>query len=116
MFPQPLAAEAETKDSIIAHSKEFPHLIDASKNFDKICEVRNRKGFHKKPSYEDDLKKVARELLSVNVIVEVRGRNLHCRDLVSSRNPFQSCYRGFSTMIHRHKPSLPFRRLRNKRM
>ena len=41
----------QTKESIIAHSKHFPHLISYVKHYDHILEIRGRKGFHRLPSY-----------------------------------------------------------------
>ncbi|XP_052797544.1 uncharacterized protein LOC128229766 isoform X1 [Mya arenaria] len=35
----------QTKDSIVQHSKEFPHLVHAVKHFDAMCEVKKEKGF-----------------------------------------------------------------------
>ena len=55
----------QPKDSIFTHSREFPHLSNATKHFDTICEVRKRKGFHKEPSHLEDVKKVSEELLQV---------------------------------------------------
>nr|XP_022298075.1 uncharacterized protein LOC111107257 isoform X3 [Crassostrea virginica] len=106
----------QTKDSILTHSREFPHLINATKHFDKICEVRKRKGFHKEPSYLEDVKKVSAELLQIKALQQIEGRKLECKNIVSERNPFDSCYKNLATMIHRHKPILPFRRLGNKQM
>ncbi|XP_033759941.1 uncharacterized protein LOC117342076 [Pecten maximus] len=106
----------QTKESIIAHSKEFPHLIDAVKHFDSICEIRQRKGFHKLPSYKNDVKKVVNDLLEIKALDNLPGRSLRCRSLVRNRNPYKESYRKLVSMIHRHKPSLPFRRLRNKRL
>ena len=103
----------QTKESIISHSREFPILIDATKHVDAICDVHRRKGFHKKPSYVADVKKVATELLQINAFDKTIGRTVGCRSIVYGRNPFDSCYSNFNTMVHRHKPLLPFRRLRN---
>lgn len=106
----------QTKESILSHSREFPHLINASKHFDTICDVRKRKGFHKEPSYLEDVKKVTTELLHVKALQQIEGRKLECKDILSDRNPYESCYKNLAMMIHRHKPVLPFRRLGNKRM
>ena len=106
----------QTKESIIAHSREFPHLIESTRHVDEICDVHKRKGFHKKPSYVQDVKKVASELIKIDAFNETSGRTLVCREIVSSRNPFESCYTNVPTLIHRHKPILPFRRLRNKKV
>ena len=88
--------------SIIAHSREFPHLIESKKHVDQMCDVQ-------------DVKKVASELIKIDTFNETSVRTLVCREIVSSRNPFESCYTNFPTLIHRHKPILPFRRLRNKK-
>ena len=53
----------QTKESIIAHSKQYPHLINYIKHFDAMSDVRQRKGFQKLPSYKADVMKVAKELL-----------------------------------------------------
>ncbi|WAR03956.1 LOW QUALITY PROTEIN: hypothetical protein MAR_010514 [Mya arenaria] len=104
----------QTKDSIVQHSKEFPHLVHAVKHFDAI---KKRKGFHKLPSYKEDVKKVLIDLLSINGLEVRPGRTLHCRKIVQkSSNPFSDCFVGLPVMIARHKPELPFRRLRNKNM
>ncbi|XP_069109713.1 uncharacterized protein [Argopecten irradians] len=105
---------SQTKESIIAHSKEFPHLVDAVKHYDMICDVRKRKGFHKLPSYKIDVQKVANDLFDTNAFEEQPGRQLKCKSLVGDRNPYHGSYKNLSTMIYRHKPSLPFRRLKNK--
>ena len=61
--------------SIIAHSREFPHLIESKKHVDQMCVVHKRKGFHKKPSYGQDVKKH---------INETSVRTLVCREIVSA--------------------------------
>jgi hypothetical protein len=66
----------QTKESIIAHSREFPHLIESTKHVDEICDVHKRKGFHKKPSYVQDVKKVASELIKIDAFNETSGRTL----------------------------------------
>jgi hypothetical protein len=105
----------QTKESIIAHSKEFPHLIDAVKHFDIMCQVRKRKGFHKLPSYKLDVKKVAADLLDIDAFTEHPGRSLRCRSMAQARNPYTDSEKNLTTMIHRHKPVMAFRRLRNRR-
>jgi hypothetical protein len=65
-------------------------------------------GFHKKPSYVQDVKKVASQPIKIDAFNETSGRTLVCREIVSSRNPFESCYTNVPTLIHRHKPILPF--------
>lgn len=68
----------QTKESIIAHSKEFPHIINSTKHFDAICEVTGRKGFHTVPSYFKDVQKVFKELVEINAFSVVEGRKLKC--------------------------------------
>ena len=63
----------QTKDSILTHSREFLHLINATKHFDTIWEVRKRKGFHKEPSYLEDVKKVSVEFLQVKALLKVEN-------------------------------------------
>lgn len=105
----------QSKESIIQHSKEFPHLINLVKHVDGIFNVQARKGFHKLPSYKDDVQKVVADLICIDGLNEHQGRKLYCRKLVQkSSNPFSDCYKGLSEMITRHRPELPFRRLRNK--
>lgn len=104
----------QTKESIIRHSKEFPHLIEAVKHVDQICCVHTRKGFHKLPSYKADVFKVTTDLLSIDAFTEHKGRNLTCRTIVQQENPYFDSHKQLATMIHRHKPVLPFRRLRDK--
>lgn len=105
----------QTKESIIAHSKQYPHLINYIKHFDVMSDVRQRKGFHKLPSYKADVMKVAKELLDVKALDYTKKRTLICKELCTDRNPFENSYKGLATFIHRHKPMIPFSRLRNKR-
>lgn len=104
----------QTKESIIKHSKQFPHLVNYVKHFDIVSEIKARKGFHKLPNYKTDVAKVIKELLDIKCLVFHPERKLHCRDLCVDRDPFYNSEKGLSTMIHRHKPLTPFSRLRNK--
>ncbi|XP_071121775.1 uncharacterized protein [Mytilus edulis] len=104
----------QTKESIIAHSKQYPHLINYIKHFDIISEIRQRKGFHKLPQYKADVMKVAKELIEIRAFEHTPKRKFVCKDLSTERNPFINSYRGLSTMINRHKPKEPFSRLRDK--
>ena len=104
----------QTKESIIQHSKEFPHLVNVVKHFDNICEVRDRKGTHKMPSYKLDVMMVVADLLAIDAFTYHVDRKILCQKLVQVKNPFKDCYQGLPQMILRHKPVLPFRRLRNK--
>ena len=106
----------QTKDSIIKHSKEFPHLIRMAKYFDIISEIRARKGFHKVPKYKADVQKVIKELIEIRALDFVPRRTLPCRALVKSRDMYKDAERGLPSLIARHKPFLPYARLRNKRM
>ena len=92
----------QTKESIINHSKEYPHLIDAVKHVDHICSVASRKGFHKVPSYKADVAKVVRDLQSIDAFTEHFGRTLNCRDIVQHRNPYHDSHKQLATMIFRH--------------
>ena len=105
----------QTKESIIAHSKHFPHLINYVKHFDHISEVRGRKGFHKLPGYKVDVVKVAKELLEIKCLDYQPNRKLHCRDICVDKDPYLNSVKGLPTMIHRHKPFTPFSRLRNRK-
>lgn len=106
----------QTKESILAHSKEFPHLVNSVHHYDALCAVPGRKGFHKLPSYVEDVKKVVKDLVDINALTTVAGHTLKCKSLSTNKNPYDECYRGLTTMIHRHKPLEPFHRLRNKRI
>nr|XP_034298978.1 uncharacterized protein LOC109620531 isoform X1 [Crassostrea gigas] len=104
----------QTKTSILKHSKEYPHLIDAIKHIDMINEIKNRKGIHKYPSYKKDVLKTANELFEISAFSEIPGRTLTCRAIVCPKNPFMDAYKKLPTKIFRHLPTLPFCRLRNK--
>ena len=93
----------KTKDSIITHSKEYPHLINFVGHFDNITEVKGRKGFHHIPSYKSDVVKVFKDLKQANVLTHTPNR------------PFKDAYPGFSSLVHRHKPRKPFIRQRDPR-
>lgn len=104
----------KTKESIIRHSKEYPHLTNSIRHFDSLCAVRKSKGFHHLPSFKEDVAKVAKDLIEIDALNPQNQRTLHCKELVTERNPFDKCFHGLSTMVHRHKPSVPFRRLRDR--
>ncbi|XP_056008253.1 uncharacterized protein LOC125657360 isoform X2 [Ostrea edulis] len=106
----------QTKESIIAHSKQFPLLIKAVKNLDMINDVHRRKGFHNIPSYKSDVRKIVQDLFDIDGFSQHKGRKLKCRELVQKSNPFADSYKQLVNMIYRHKPLLPFRRLRNKQL
>lgn len=103
----------QTKKSIIEHSKEYPHLVGFVQHLESISDMNPRKGFHHLPNYHDDVKKVALDLVKHNVLCNIPKRQLQSRCLVNDKNPFENCYSGLPEMIHRHKPSLPYRRLRS---
>ncbi|XP_069105225.1 uncharacterized protein [Argopecten irradians] len=103
----------QTKSSIIRHSKEYPILMKFMKQFDTMNASRKRKGFHHLPSYQEDVKKVAKVLISKGVLTETPGRQLKCRSLCTERDLYSTSMTGLSTMIHRHKPTIPVRRLRS---
>ena len=106
----------QTKESIVAHSKEFPHIINCTKHFDMICDVTERKGFHTVPSYLEDVKKVFNELNEINAFTEFQGRKLKCESIEHDQKIFDDCFHGLSTLIVRHKPLVSFHRLRNKQI
>lgn len=89
----------QTKKSIIEHSKEYPHLFGFVQHLESISDMNPTK--------------VALDLVKHNVLCNIPKRQLQCRCLVNDKNPFENCYSGLPEMIHRHKPSLPYRRLRS---
>lgn len=106
----------KTKESILAHSKEYPHLINLVSHFDVITEIHSRKGFHHIPSYKEDVLKVLKDLQNTNMLSIVPNRKFQSQDISVDKNPFDNAFVGLSTMIHRHKPSQPFIRLRDPRV
>lgn len=106
----------KTKESILAHSKEYPHLINLVSHFDVITEIHSRKGFHHIPSYKEDVLKVLKDLQNTNMLSIVPNRKFKSQDISVDKNPFDNAFVGLSTMIHRHKPSQPFIRLRDPRV
>ncbi|CAC5383775.1 unnamed protein product [Mytilus coruscus] len=96
----------QTKESIIAHSKQYPHLIKYIKHFDIISEIRQRKGFHKLPQYKADVMKVAKELIEIRAFEHIPKRKFVCKELSTERNPFINSYRGLSTMIDTNQKNL----------
>ena len=94
-------------------SKEYPIVIDITKHFDAITEIHQRKGFHHLPSYKEDVLKVMKDLQELNVLENQPGRTFKCKALVVDRNPYDNCFEGLSSMIYRHRPHVPFRRLRD---
>lgn len=103
----------QTKESIILHSKEYPHLVNFVKHFDEIASVRQKKGFHHLPSYQSDVQKVLQDLMQNDILVYDPNRTFHCQKLIIDRNPYVNCFTKLPIMIHRHKPNLPYCRLRN---
>lgn len=103
-----------TKESIINHSKGYPHIINITKHFDTVCEIRKRKGFHHLPSYHEDVHKVVKDLLQLDVLTYTPERTLSSKRLSVSRNPFDDCFVGLSKLIYRHKPTKPYQRLRDR--
>lgn len=104
----------QTKDSILRHSKEFPHIVNFVKHYDTFCGVTTKKGIHNFPSYEQDVKKIVKELEDMNAFLHVEGRKLKCKTLCTNKNIFNDCFKGFATLVHRHTPLVAFHRLRNK--
>lgn len=103
----------QTKKSIISHSKEFPHLINFTKHFDDISGIRGQKGFHRLPEYQADVQKVIKELKEISALEVKTGRKLACKRLACHRDPFAESFHNLPSLIRRHKPSIPFSRLRN---
>lgn len=103
----------QTKESIILHSKSYPILFNFVKHFDEISCIRERKGFHHLSSYQTDVSRVLKDLMENNVLVYNPQRKLHCQKLSTNRNPYSNSFFRLSSMIHRHRPNLPFGRLRN---
>lgn len=103
----------QTEDSIVQHSKEYPHIVNIAKHYDVISDIKGKKGFHHLPSYKQDVRKVLKDLQEINILEHTPKRLLKCKGLTTERNPFNNAYQGLSAMIHRHRPSFPFRRLRN---
>ena len=110
-----IASGHQTKESIIAHSKQYPHLINYVKHFDLISTIKGRKGFHKIPRYKVDVSKVAKEFTAIKALEFQPNRKFSCRDLCVDKDPYKNSVKGLPTMIYRHKPMTPFSRLRNKR-
>lgn len=106
----------QTEDSIVQHSKEYPHIINIAKQYDVISDIKSKKGFHHLPSYKEDLRKVLKDLQEINILEHTSKRFLNCKGLTTKRNPSNNAYQGLSAMIHRHRPSFPFRRLCNSRI
>lgn len=50
----------QTVDSIVAHSREYPHIVNMTKHFNEIRGVTQNKRFHHLPSYKQDVMKVAK--------------------------------------------------------
>ena len=105
----------QTKESILKHSKQFPHIINSARHFDALCQIKGRKGFHKLPGYKADVVKAVKELHDIDAFKITPGRKLKCRDLCFDSDPYDSSHVGLPTMIQRHKPKTPFSRLRDRR-
>lgn len=105
----------QTKESILRHSKDYPLLIQLTNQFEQASEFGNRKGFHHHPSYLLDVQKVVKDLLDHNFLIRDVNRKLSKKLPGLDRNPFLNCSRDLSTLLHRHKPSSPFGRLRDCR-
>lgn len=100
----------KTKDSILKHAKEYPLLVEFTKQFEEAGELGQRKGFHHLPSYATD---VVKDLLAQHVLQKVENRKLNVKLTGLDRNPFSNCSIGLSTMLHRHRPWSPYGRLRD---
>ncbi|XP_069109674.1 uncharacterized protein [Argopecten irradians] len=106
----------QTKDSILARSKEFPILMNFVKHYDSVCDVSQRKGFHHLPSYCEDVKKCFMDLIDLDALKHISGRKMKCRVFSSDKNIFDKCFQGLGTFIYRHKPLHAYHRLRNNRV
>ena len=84
----------QTKDSILDHSKEYPHIVNMTKYFDKISGVVQKKGFHHLPSYKQDVMKVAKVLLGIDVLKGTPGRNFKFKRFSLDRNPYDTSFKG----------------------
>ncbi|XP_061185175.1 uncharacterized protein LOC133193230 [Saccostrea echinata] len=103
----------KTKESILKHSKEYPLLIQFTKQFEEAGEFGQRKGFHHLPSYATDVEKVIKDLLENNILQKNENRKLKVKTTGLDRNPFSNCSQGLSTILHRHRPWSPYGRLRD---
>ena len=103
----------KTKDSIIRHSKEYPLLVQIINSFEEASDFGHRKGFHNLPSYAKDVQKVVKDLIEHRILITDESRRLNKRLPGLDRNPFMNCTRELSTMLYRHRPSSPYRRLRD---
>ncbi|XP_078310147.1 uncharacterized protein LOC111108372 isoform X3 [Crassostrea virginica] len=108
-----VATGHQTKESILQNSKDYPHLVNIKDHFEDINGVRKRKGFHHLPSYRNDVLKVLTDLTEQGVLKQISDRKLQCKVLKPNRELFSSAYKGLGTLIHRHRPYTPFRRLRD---
>ena len=108
-----VATGHQTKKSILQNSKDYPHLVNIKDHFEDINGVRKRKGFHHLPSYRNDVLKVLTDLTEQGVLKQTSDRKLQCKVLKPNRELFSSAYKGLGTLIHRHRPYTPFRRLRD---
>ena len=82
----------QTKDSILDNSKEYPHIVNMTKHFDKISGFVQKKGFHHLPSYKQDVMKVAKVLLGIDVMKCTPGRNFKFKGFSLDRNPFATSF------------------------
>lgn len=103
----------KTKDSILKHAKEYPLLVEFTKQFEEAGELGHRKGFHHLSSYATDIEKVVKDLLEKHVLQKVENRKLNVKLTGLDKNPFFNCSVGLSTMLHRHRPWPPYGQLRD---
>lgn len=79
-----------TEDSIVQHSKEYPHIINIAKHYDVISDIKSKKGFPHLPSYKEDFRKVLRDLQEVNILEHTSTRSLKCKGLTTKNNLFNN--------------------------
>lgn len=84
----------KTKESILKHSKEYPLLVQFTKQFEEAGEMGQRKGFHHLLSYATDVGKVVNNLLENNVSQKNENRKFKIKTTPLDRNPFLNCSRG----------------------
>jgi hypothetical protein len=101
----------KTKKSIINHSREYPLLTKAVKHVEQISNIRKSKGFHHVPEYKNDVRKILKDLQQLNVL---HDQTIKCSIKNVDKNPYNNSATGLVTMIHRHRPACPYRRLRDQ--
>lgn len=104
----------QTKESIIAHSQEFTHLIYTAKYFDHMCGITALKEYHHLPSYTEHVKKVMKELFDIDAFFVVDGRTIGSKNLFWNKSIYDESFHGRSALILRHRPTVLYHRLKDK--